>query len=113
MTPDDQLYRFRQRAIALAQELGSVRAAYRAMGIHHSTFYRWKKQAERFGLEMLRPRERRPPRPPQRHLVRSSSSASSPSHWGTPASVLSASPPSWRVPSGEAFASPTTASGAS
>ena len=64
MTPDDQLYRFRQRAIALAQELGSVRAACRAMGIHHSTFYRWKKQAERYGLEMLRPRERRPPRLP-------------------------------------------------
>jgi len=64
MTPDDQLYRFRQRAIALAQELGSVRAACRAMGIHHSTFYRWKKQAERFGLEMLRPRERRQPRLP-------------------------------------------------
>ena len=64
MTPDDQLYRFRQRAIALAQELGSVRAACRAMGIHHSTYYRWKKQAERFGLEMLRPRERRQPRLP-------------------------------------------------
>ena len=64
MTPEDQLYRFRQRAIALAEELGSVRAACRAMGIHHSTFYRWKHQAERYGLEMLRPRERRHPRLP-------------------------------------------------
>lgn len=64
MTPEDQLYRFRQRAIALAEELGSVRAACRAMGIHHSTFYRWKRQAERYGLEMLRPRERRHPRLP-------------------------------------------------
>ena len=25
------------------------------MGIHHSTFYRWRRQAERYGLEMLRP----------------------------------------------------------
>jgi hypothetical protein len=32
------------------------------MGIHPSTFYRWRHQAERFGLEILRPRERRQPR---------------------------------------------------
>ena len=25
------------------------------MGIHHATFYRWRGQAERYGLEMLRP----------------------------------------------------------
>ena len=64
MTPDDQLYRFRQRTLALAEEVGSVRAACRMMGIHHSTFYRWRKEAERYGLEMLRPRERRRPRMP-------------------------------------------------
>ena len=64
MTPDDRLYRFRQRTLALAEELGSVRAACRMMGIHHSTFYRWRRDAERYGLEMLRPRERRPPRMP-------------------------------------------------
>jgi transposase InsO family protein len=33
-------------------------------GIHHSTFYRWKAQVERFGNEILRPRERRAPRMP-------------------------------------------------
>ena len=64
MTPDDRLYRQRLRAFALAEELGSVRAACRMLGIHHSTFYRWRKEAERYGLEMLRPRERRPPRMP-------------------------------------------------
>lgn len=64
MTPDDQLYRFRQRTLALAEEMGNVRAACRMMGIHHSTFYRWKALAERSGLEMLRPRERRHPRMP-------------------------------------------------
>ncbi len=38
---------------------GNVRAAYRAMGIHPSTYYRWRKESDRFGLEILRPRERR------------------------------------------------------
>jgi hypothetical protein len=31
------------------------------MGVHRSTYYRWKVQVERQGLEMLRPRERRRP----------------------------------------------------
>lgn len=61
MTPEDSIYRFRLRTLALAEELGSVRAACRAMGIHHSTFYRWQRQAEQYGLELLRPRERRRP----------------------------------------------------
>src|SRR5206468_12378857 len=46
----------------LAEELGSGRAACRAMGIHHSTYYRWRRQLLRFGPEILRPRERRVPR---------------------------------------------------
>lgn len=62
MTQDDALYRFRMRALALAVELGNVRAACRAMGIHPSTFYRWRSQVLRFGPEILRPRERRRPR---------------------------------------------------
>jgi hypothetical protein len=62
LTTDDALYRFRLRALALAQELGNVRAACRAMGIHPSTFYRWRHQARRFGPEILRPRERRRPK---------------------------------------------------
>ena len=62
MTEDDALYRFRPRALALATELGNVRAACRAMGIHPSTFYRWRGQVLRFGPEILRPRERRRPR---------------------------------------------------
>jgi transposase InsO family protein len=56
------LYRFRLRVFAMAQELGNVRAACRAMGIHPSTYYRWKGQLDRHGPEILRPRERRPPR---------------------------------------------------
>ena len=61
MTQDDALYRFRLRVLALAHELGSVRAACRVFGIHHSTYYRWHAQAVRFGPEILRPRERRQP----------------------------------------------------
>ena len=62
MTQDDLLYRFRLRVFAIAAELGNVRAACRAMGIHPSTYYRWKRQLDRHGPEILRPRERRPPR---------------------------------------------------
>jgi Helix-turn-helix domain len=62
VTQDDLLYRFRRRTFAMAAELGNVRAACRAMGIHPSTYSRWKQQLDRYGPEILRPRERRPPR---------------------------------------------------
>jgi transposase InsO family protein len=61
---DDVLHRFRLRLFALARELGSVRAACRQMGVHHSTYYRWRRQVMAWGLEALRPRERRRPRMP-------------------------------------------------
>jgi len=61
---DDVLFRFRLRLFSLAAELGNVRAACRAMGVHPSTYYRWRGPVLRSGLEMLRPRERRPPRMP-------------------------------------------------
>jgi len=64
MTNDDVLYAYRLRVLASARELGSVAAACRLYGLHRSTFYRWKKQVERFGLEILRPRERRRPQMP-------------------------------------------------
>ena len=64
MSHDDVLHRFRLRLFALARELGNVRAACRHMGVHHSTFYRWRRQTLAWGLEALRPRERRRPRMP-------------------------------------------------
>lgn len=64
MTSDGALFRFRLRAFALAAELGNVRSACRAMGIDPSTYYAWRRQLLRFGPEILRPRERRPPRMP-------------------------------------------------
>jgi transposase-like protein len=49
VTQDDLLYQFRLRTFAMAAELGNVRAACRAMGIHPSTYYRWKRQLDRHG----------------------------------------------------------------
>jgi transposase InsO family protein len=63
MTNDDRLFGYRLQLFALAGEIG-VRPACRQMGVHHSTYYRWKRLAERHGLEILRPRERRRPRMP-------------------------------------------------
>ena len=42
----------------------TVANACRTFGVHRSTYYRWRRQVERSGLEMLRPRERRRPRMP-------------------------------------------------
>lgn len=64
MTVDDALFRFRVRVFAFAEEMGSVRGACRAIGLHPSRFDRWKSQVERYGIEVLRPRERRHPRMP-------------------------------------------------
>ncbi len=64
MVDDDVLYGFRLRLLDLARELGDVGEACRLFGVHRSTYYRWKRAAERSGIEMLRPRERRPPRMP-------------------------------------------------
>lgn len=69
MVNDDVLYRFRLRLFSLAAELGNVRAACRTMGVHPSTYYRWRGPVLRSGLEMLRPRERRPPRMPNQTSV--------------------------------------------
>ncbi len=64
MTNDDVLYAYRLRVLASARELGSVAAACKLHGIHRSTYYRWKALVERFGTEILRPRERRRPQMP-------------------------------------------------
>ena len=60
MTQDDVLFGYRLQLFALAGERG-VSQACRLMGVHRSTYYRWKQLVERQGLEMLRPRERRRP----------------------------------------------------
>ena len=64
MVDDDVLFKFRLRLFSLAAELRNVRAACRIFDVHPSTYYRWWPAVLASGLEMLRPRERRPPRMP-------------------------------------------------
>src|SRR3954453_15145226 len=63
MTKDDVLFGYRCQVFDLAGRT-SVSHACRTFGIHRSTFYAWKVQVDRGGLEMLRPRERRAPQMP-------------------------------------------------
>ena len=64
MREHDVLVGYRLRLFTLADELGSVSEACRMMGVHRSTYYRWKRQVDRWGLEALNVRERRKPRMP-------------------------------------------------
>ena len=63
MTQDDVLFGYRLQLFAEAART-SVTAACRTFGVHRSTYYAWKRQVERHGLEILRPRERRRPKMP-------------------------------------------------
>lgn len=63
MTKDDVLFGYRLQLFAEAGRVG-VSAACRTFGVHRSTYYAWKRQVDRHGLEMLRPRERRSPQMP-------------------------------------------------
>jgi len=60
---DDVLFGYRLQLFDLAGRT-SVSHACRTFGVHRSTYYRWKAQVERHGLEVLRPRERRLPKMP-------------------------------------------------
>src|ERR1022692_1121658 len=63
MTKDEVLFGYRQQLFAEAART-NVSAACRTFGVHRSTYYAWKCQVDRHGLEMLRPRERRRPQMP-------------------------------------------------
>lgn len=63
MTKDDVLFGYRQQLFAEAVRT-SVSEACRRFGVHRSTYYAWKRQVDRHGLEVLRPRERRRPKMP-------------------------------------------------
>ncbi len=63
MTKDDVLFGYRQQLFAEAART-NVSAACRTFGVHRSSYYAWKRQVDRHGLEMLRPRERRRPQMP-------------------------------------------------
>jgi transposase InsO family protein len=68
MTDDDVLYGYRLALFDLAART-TVSQACRTFGVHRSTYYAWKRQVDRHGLEMLRPRERRRPRMPNQLSV--------------------------------------------
>lgn len=63
MTDHDVLFGFRLQLFDLAART-SVSHACVTFGVHRSTYYRWKRQVDRHGLGMLRPKERRRPRMP-------------------------------------------------
>jgi transposase-like protein len=63
VTKDDVLFGYRQQLFAEAART-SVSEACRRFGVHRSTYYVWRRQVERHGLEALRPRERRRPKMP-------------------------------------------------
>src|SRR4051794_1368214 len=60
MTQDDVLFGYRLQLFDMAART-TVTHACRTFGVHRSTYYAWKAQVDRQGLEMLRPRERRRP----------------------------------------------------
>jgi transposase InsO family protein len=63
VSKDDVLFGYRLQLFAEAART-SVSQACRTFGVHRSTYYHWKRQVDRHGLEMLRPRERRRPQMP-------------------------------------------------
>jgi len=68
VTHDDVLFGFRLQLFDYAART-TVAEACRVFGVHRSTFYVWKRRAERHGLGILRPRERRSPRMPNQLSV--------------------------------------------
>jgi transposase InsO family protein len=64
VTGTDVIYLRRVRVLELAVELGNASEACRLIGVSRTSFYEWKNTAEAYGLEALRPRERRRPRQP-------------------------------------------------
>jgi len=109
MTNDDVLFGFRLRVFDLAART-SVSHACRVFGVHRSTFYAWKRQVDRHGLEMLRPRERRRPAMPNQtpRMVEERILAFSIAH---PGLGHGESPPSWPGSSGAGSSSPRAPSG--
>lgn len=63
MTKDDALFGYRCQVFDLAGRT-TITHACRTFGIHRSTYYAWKAQVDRGGLERLRPKERRRPQMP-------------------------------------------------
>lgn len=63
MSNDDVIFRMRVALFAHAERVG-VSQACRDFGVHRSTYYRWKPRVKQWGVDALRPRERRKPQMP-------------------------------------------------
>jgi hypothetical protein len=109
MSKDDVLFGYRQQWFAEAART-SVSAACRTFGVHRFTYYDWKRQVDRHGLEMLRPRERRRPQMPNAFpkMIEERIVSFSIAH---PDSAQDGSPRSWPGRSGAGSSSPRTVCG--
>lgn len=63
MVHDDVIFRLRVALFAHAERVG-VSQACRDFGVHRSTYYRWRPRVMQWGVDALRPRERRLPQMP-------------------------------------------------
>ena len=64
VTPAEIIYHRRVRVLELADELGNVSKACRAMGVSRTRFYEWRGVVELYGLAALMPKQRRAPQMP-------------------------------------------------
>ncbi len=64
MTSDEIVQQFRARVLAHADASGNVSATCRTFGISRKSFYKWRNQVQRYGLEALTPKARRAPQMP-------------------------------------------------
>ncbi len=64
MTSDEIVHQFRARVLAHADATGNVAATCRTFGISRKSFYKWRNQVQRYGLDALTPKTRRAPQMP-------------------------------------------------
>ena len=65
MTPAEIIYQRRIAVLDHAQKTGNVAEACRVFGISRTRHYEWKNVADRYGLEDMVPKARRPPQMPE------------------------------------------------
>lgn len=64
VTPADIIYQRRLAVLELAGRCGNVSEACRTFGVSRTRYYEWKRVAERYGTDALRPKARRRPQLP-------------------------------------------------